>query len=358
MKYSNVAKRICAGGLMSAMLLGMLAGCSEKEDKPVYTKEEASSTQAMVIGNYDIYMDELMVYAIQDIVAYRVTPEVVDKDEKTQKDQALALVRETKILYDVAINNSVELTESDLAARDQTINNFKTSVPAEVFEKYGISDEVIERVFTERTYVEKFENDIKNSMGQDISNDLSEAYKDYNFQSLYYMVFPTIEVNEADEPKTDENGNYIELDAAAKKEVKEQAEAALEEIRGGKAPEEVAEEYGITPYCSETSGYVGAYSEDMNEVLGGLGPGECTEVTDSAQGYVIVYVETTHDEEIKERYIYAVASDYLESEYNTLRNRWLASIPVDTTADMRGDAWEKFSMRDMSSMLVEAGLVQ
>lgn len=343
---------------MTAMLLGMLAGCSNKEDKTVYTKEEASSTQAMVIGDYDIYMDELMVYAIQDIAAYQVTPEMVDQDEKTQKDQTLALVRETKILYDVAINNNVELTESDLAARDQTINNFKTSVPAEVFEKYGISDEVIERVFTERTYVEKFENDIKNSMGRDISNDLNEAYKDYNFQSLYYMVFPTVEVDEADEPKTDEDGNYIELDSEGKKAVKEQAEAALEEIRGGKAPEEVAEAYGIAPYCSETSGYVGAYGDDMNEVLDKLEPGECTDVTDSAQGYVIVCVRTTYDEEIRERYVYAVALDYLDSEYNTLRNQWLATIPVDTTADMRGDAWEKFSMRDMSSMLVEAGIVQ
>lgn len=358
MKYSNVAKKICAGGLMSVMLLGMMAGCSKKQEKPVYTKEEAASTQAMVIGDYDIYMDELMVYAIQEIVTYRVTPETVDKDEKTQKDQVLALARETKILYDVAINNSVELTEADLAARDQTIQNFKSSVPVEIFDKYGISDAIIEKVFTERTYVEKFENDIRNSMGQDISRDLSEGYKDYNFQSLYYMVFPTVEVDESNEPKKDENGNYIELDAAAKQEVKEQAEAALEEIRAGKAPEEVAEAYGVAPYCSETSGYVGAYGDNINDVMAELEPGECTDVTDSDQGYVIIYVRTTHDEEIKERYVYAVTSDYLDSEYNTLRNKWLASIPVDTTADMRGDAWEKFSMRDMSTMLVEAGLVE
>lgn len=357
MKRRNIAKKLCACSMISVMAFGMMTGCSKKEDKVVYTKEEASSTQAMVIGDYDINMDELMVYAIQEIVTYSVTPDMIESDEATYKDQTLSLIRETKILYDVAVHNDVVLNDSDLEARDTLINNFKTAIPEEVLEKYGISDEIIEQVFTERTYVEKFENDIKNQMGQDISDDLAEAYKDYNFQTLYYMVFPTVEVTEANEPKKDDDGNYVELDDEQKEEVLKQAEAALEEIRSGKDPEEVAEEYGILDYCSDTSGYVGAYSDEMNEILGNMKAGECTDISEGNTGYTIIYVKTINDEDLRDSYVYAVATDYLDSEYETLRNQWLASIPVDVEGDMRGDAWEKFSMKEMSQMLVDAGLI-
>lgn len=357
MKRNNFAKKLCACGIVSVMALGMLTGCAKEEDKVVYSQEEASSTQAMVIGDYNVNLDELMVYAIQEIVTYSVTPDMIESDAKTYKEQTLSLIRETKILYDVALHNDVELSDSDLEARDTLINNFKAAVPAEILEKYGISDAIIEQVFTERTYVEKFENDIKNQMGQDISDDLSEAYKDYNFQTLYYMVFPTVEVTEANEPKKDDDGNYVELDDAQKAEVLKQAEAALDELRDGKDPEEVAEEYGITDYCSDTSGYVGAYSDDMNEILGNMKAGECTDISEGATGYTIIYVRTINNEELRDSYVYAVASDYLDSEYETLRNSWLASIPVDVEGDMRGDAWENFSMKEMSQMLLDAGLV-
>ena len=207
-------KKIIVCAVTIAMTSTLLFGCSGKKDNKkndvVYTKEEASTTKAMVIGDYDVYMDELMIYAIQEITLYGVTPDMIEADEKTYKEQTLALARETKILYDVALHNNVELNDDDIAARDKLINSFKSVIPEEVFENFGISDEVIEKVFTERTYVEKFENDIKNKMGKDISDDLTEAYKDYNFQKLYYMVFPTIEVDEDGNPATDSEGNYIE----------------------------------------------------------------------------------------------------------------------------------------------------
>ena len=339
----------------------LLFGCSgkKKNDKStvVYSKDEASSTKAMVIGDYDVYLDELMVYAIQEITLYDVTPDMVDKDEKTYKDQTLSLARETKILYDVALHNNVELNDDDIAARDKLIENFKAAVPDEVFEKYGVTDEAIEKVFTERTYVEKFENDIKNQMGQDISNDLTEAYKDYNFQKLYYMVFPTVETDADGNPATDTDGGYKEVSDDKKNEAKENAKKASEEINSGKDYNEVAKEYGIEKYCSEMNGYVGAYSDEMNEALEKISAGGCTDVIESELGYVIIAVTADHDEDLKTSYIYSVANDYLDDQYQSLRTDWLASIPVDTVNDMEGDVWANFKMKDLSQMLYDAGLI-
>lgn len=359
MRRYNIGKKLFAYGMISVMLMGMMTGCGKKDDNVdvVYTQDEASATEALVIGDYSINMDELMVYSIQEIVTYGVKPEKIDADEAGYKEQTLALLRETKILYDVALHNGVELNDSDIQAKDELVNNFKSIVPNELFEKYGISDEIIDKVFTERTYVEKFENDIRNQMGQDISDDLTESYADKNFQTMYHMVFPIIEVDENDEPKKDDDGNYIELSDDEKKAVKERAEAALKDIEDGKEPEVVAEEYGISPYCSDTSGYVGAYSEEMNEILADIKAGECTDVLEGDTGYTIIYMKTVNDEALRDSYVYAVANDYLDSQYEALRNQWLATIPVDVEGDIRGTTWADFNMREMAVILDEAGLV-
>ena len=49
---------------------------------------------------------------------------------------------------------------------NNTIDNFLGSMPDGLLEKYGISEDVVRKVFTEQTYVSKFENDIKNDMGK------------------------------------------------------------------------------------------------------------------------------------------------------------------------------------------------
>lgn len=359
MRRYNIGKKLLTCGMISIMAMGMMTGCGkkDKETEVVYTKEEASATDAMVIGDYDISMDELMVYAIQEIITYSVTPEKAAADEATYKEQTLSLIRETKILYDVALHNNVELNDSDIEAKDKMVSNFKNAIPESVFETYGISDEIIDEVFTERTYVEKFENDIKNQMGQDISDDLAKSYEDKNFQTMYHMVFPTVEVDENNEPKKDDDGNYIQLSDADKKTAKENAEAALKDIRDGEDPEAVAEKYSVSAYCTDTSGYVGAYSDDMNELLADIKAGECTDVLDGDMGYTIIYMKTVNDTDLRDSYVYAVASDYLDSQYEALRNQWLATIPVDTEGDMRGDAWNNFSLTDMATILNDAGLI-
>ena len=164
------------------------------------------------------------------------------------------------------------------------------------------------------------------------------------------MMFPTIEKDDADQPKLDENGNYIPLSDEDKAAVLEQAEAALEELRGGADYLEVADKYGITNYCSETSGYIGSYSDELNEALKDLGDGECTDIMEGEMGYSIVYVVVADDETLKTSYVYMLASEATDSEYEVLRNNWLATVPVDAEGDMEGTAWEEL---DVKSIVVD-----
>ena len=137
-----------------------------------------------MIGDYDIYMDELLVYAIQAMVTNNGTLASVKANPDTYKEQTLSLIRTTKILYDVTQHNDVTLDDSDMETTNNTIDNFLGSMPDGLLEKYGISEDVVRKVFTEQTYVSKFENDIKNDMGKKVQSDIEEKVKDYNFTIL------------------------------------------------------------------------------------------------------------------------------------------------------------------------------
>ena len=357
MKKIKLTKRILATGLVLALSLGTITGCQEKYPSGIvkdggYTQEEASTTKVMVIGDYDIYMDEILIYAMQDAYINGVTSESWESKDSTRKEAILSSIREGKIIYDVAIHNNCELGDADKDFVNTSVNNFKMTMGDDILTKYGISDEVINKVFTEQAIVSKFENDMQNDMGQTITDDLNEMYKDFKFFSYYYMMFPTVEVNENNEPATNADGSYIYLSDVDKAQAKKNAEDAIAKIEGGTAYADVAAEYGITPYCLDRVGYVDPNAEidDYTASIMNLKDGECSEVIENTLGYIVAVMIDSDDENLREGYISSLASEGVSSEYETLRQQWLATIPVDTEKDMEGTVWEDF---DLKSLIID-----
>lgn len=356
----KIFKKIVTGALATAMTFGILTGCGDSSGFNInYTVEEASTTKVLVIGDYDIYMNEIMVYTLQALCVDGYSSDDFDEDlEEEEKERILSLLRENKIIYDVAIHNDAELDEDDLETVQESVDNFFARFNEEFVNAYGLTEDIVYEVFCEQALVSKFENDMKNQMGQDINDDLDEAYADYNFHSLYYFVFPTVEVDENDEPATDDDGNYISLTDEEKEKVYAQAEEALEKLRDGADYEEIAEEYGVSDYSTKRSGYVGGYEDDdYNDAIDSLDNGECTDIIETSVGYTISYMISANDEDIKELYVYSLASDYLDSEFETLETSWLSSIPVDTENDLEGTVWEDVVLKDIVLDLESAGIL-
>ncbi len=347
MKKLGFTKRIIAGALMLTMACGSLAGCgNKKEESPAEAFDGvASETKAMVIGEYDVYLDELLVYAFQNLYLRGETVDgYSDQIDDAVKEEVLSSIRECKILYDVALYNEYSLDDADMVTVDQTSSNFINTFGEELLEEYGVSAEVVKQVFAEQALVAKFETEIKNDMGQTITDDLMEDYKDFSFHSIYYMVFPTVAQDENGEPIVDENGAYTELTASEKDVAKANAEAAIEEMRGGADYLEIAEKYGITNSCTQSQGYIGAYSDDINTALTDLKTDECTDIIDSSLGYVVIYMISADDQTIKENYVYYLAGDYTEGEYETLRLNWLNTIEIHPDGDMEGTVWADYPL--------------
>ncbi len=357
-------KKIIAAALAMSVAASMLTGCSnglsssKKADSSAgtMTQKEASTTKAMVIGEYDIYMDELLVYAIQALVTEGGTEAAVKANPDTYKEKALSLIRTTKILYDVTQHNDVTLDDSDMETTNNTIDNFLGSMPDGLLEKYGISEDVVRKVFTEQTYVSKFENDIKNDMGKTVQSDIEEKVKDYNFTIFDYILFPTVETTEDDVPATNTDGSYKYVSDDAKEKAKENAEALLEELKAGGDAASLAEKYGVSNYYFERTGYVGSFTDSVNRAVENLKAGECSGVLEEELGYAVIHMQTDHDEDLLKNYAYAVASDTVDSQFEKLETQWLSSIEVDPEKDMEGTVWADYDLSGLAKALEDAGL--
>lgn len=358
-------KQVVASVLALSMAAASLTGCSnglsssKKESSNVgtMTQEEASTTKVMVIGDYDIYMDELLVYAIQAMVTNNGTLASVKANPDTYKEQTLSLIRTTKILYDVTQHNDVTLDDSDMETTNNTINNFLKSMPDGLLEKYGISEDVVRKVFTEQTYVSKFENDIKNNMGKTIQDDVEEKVKDYNFMVFDYILFPTVETTEDDTPATNTDGSYKYVDDAAKQKAKENAEALLKELEAGGDAETLATKYGVSNYYFERTGYVGSFTDSINKAVENMKAGDCSGVLEEKLGYAVIHMKSDHDEELLKNYAYAVASDTVDDQFDKLEEQWLSTIEVDTEKDMEGTVWADYDLSGLAQSLADGGLL-
>lgn len=358
-------KQVVASVLALSMAAASLTGCSnglsssKKESSNVgtMTQEEASTTKVMVIGDYDIYMDELLVYAIQAMVTNNGTLASVKANPDTYKEQTLSLIRTTKILYDVTQHNDVTLDDSDMETTNNTINNFLKSMPDGLLEKYGISEDVVRKVFTEQTYVSKFENDIKNDMGKTIQDDVEEKVKDYNFMVFDYILFPTVETTEDDTPATNTDGSYKYVDDAAKQKAKENAEALLKELEAGGDAETLATKYGVSNYYFERTGYVGSFTDSINKAVENMKAGDCSGVLEEKLGYAVIHMKSDHDEELLKNYAYAVASDTVDDQFDKLEEQWLSTIEVDTEKDMEGTVWADYDLPGLAQSLADGGLL-
>ena len=358
-------KQVVASVLALSMAAASLTGCSnglsssKKESSNVgtMTQEEASTTKVMVIGDYDIYMDELLVYAIQAMVTNNGTLASVKANPDTYKEQTLSLIRTTKILYDVTQHNDVTLDDSDMETTNNTINNFLKSMPDGLLEKYGISEDVVRKVFTEQTYVSKFENDIQNDMGKTIQDDVEEKVKDYNFMVFDYILFPTVETTEDDTPATNTDGSYKYVDDAAKQKAKENAEALLKELEAGGDAETLATKYGVSNYYFERTGYVGSFTDSINKAVENMKAGDCSGVLEEKLGYAVIHMKSDHDEELLKNYAYAVASDTVDDQFDKLEEQWLSTIEVDTEKDMEGTVWADYDLSGLAQSLADGGLL-
>ncbi len=332
------------------LMLGTMAGCGTKANENTQKKDEI----VMTVGDHEIKHDELMLYCILELLSGTMSYEDVQQDEVKYKEAVIDSIVEAKTAVDAATDEGMEFTADDESTRDSLIKNFTSYVTKEVRDEYGISDELINSVFNDTSIMNKMETETRNKLGQKLTEQYKEEYKDYNFQRIYYVTFPKVKSDDDGAPQVDDNGDYIKLDDAELAEQKKNAEAAVKEINDGADAKEVAKKYGVDSYCEEKSSYVGGYSDDMNDIMGNLTAGQCTDIYESDTSYYAIAVLSDHDDDLLESFAYQMALNDVDTELASAEQTWKDKGKVV----QKGDTWDKFSLLDMATYLNEKGLMK
>lgn len=370
MKKIKFTSCIC----VAALGLSMLAGCggnsgdsgntgvSEEVSESSESGESGSNGEnsdvVMTVGEYEIGKDELMLYSILEILSGTVQYDAIKEDEDTYKQVVIDNIVETKMAGDAAKEAGMEFTSDDEETRDSLISNFTSYVPETVREKYGISDELIASVFNDTSIMNKMETETRNELGKKLTADIKEQYKDYNFQKIYYITFPKVKADDDGNPMTDDNGDYVKLDDSELAEMKEKAEAAVKEINAGADAEETAAKYGVDTYSETKQCYVGAYADDMNDVMDKLTAGQCTDVYETETSYYAIAVITDHDSELLDSFAYQSAEAQVDTELESTKQQWIDGCEEKGGIVYKDDTWENFSLLDMATDLNDQGLMK
>lgn len=358
--------------LYSVLVIGLssLAACDNK-DKTGDTTESntASSTDSasladsyessdivMSVSGHEITKEEAMIYCLMKLLSGETTYSSIESNSEETEASIINYIAQTKKLYDMARNLDISFSEEDEQSRDELESNFKTNVSQDIRDRYGISDEMIKTVITEYAYVQKLEYATKASIYEQLLEANKEKYDGQKFQTLYLMVFPTVKVDENNEMVKDENGKNIALSDVEKAEVKKKLETAINEVKGGGVPEEVAEKYNVKEFSNGTAGIPGTYDASINDAVSALKSGECTDILENDICYYTVCMINDNDTEYKELYIEELANADVDTEYEKKKSEWLNESSYADT-DFLGDFWESFDVIDMAKYLRDKGLL-
>lgn len=368
-KYT-IFKKISVFACVGALTLGLFVGCGKKDNDKKETSSDAS-TSSNVSGNgdsrviniagYEVGEDVIMTYALLTLLSGSVNYTSVAMDEASYKNQVINNLLEDKLLYEQFIEEGREFTDEDVEVVGQLITSFKGYVGQDILDMYGITDKTLEDVFLVQSYADKYENDRKNEIGLELTEKYKEALKDYNFQSSYYIMIPTIESDENGDPAVDADGNYIPMSDEDIAAAKETIETVKSEIESGADVKAVVSKYKLENYSQEQIGYVGMYNDEMNEIMGSLEVGKCTDIFDSEMGYYMIALLTTNDKDLLESFAVSSAKHELDSEFYKSIDPLYDKLNIATASDViKGDTtvWDEFSILDMAGVLDSKGILQ
>lgn len=326
-------KKLLAMALSVAMCCGLLlTGCEQKES------QNPAEQLVLNVGEENIYMNEVNFYALSFAQALGITAntnldEAFSADQTyddAYKAQLLVQIRQSKILYLMAVEKGITLSDAELAEAQSNAEAFLSKYDVQEQEKYGFTLESLTEIYKQREMIMVLEK----QMASEVVLDTEE---DTEYGTVSNMIFLKVEIDENGSAVLDENGEYVFLSESEQAEQKANAEAALERAKNGEAFEDLIEEYGI----GLVSGEVHATKSSIESTYG-LKDGEISDIIENDYSYTIVQVINNYDEE----YSKTVEAYYLNTQQkesvSAQEQEWFDNFEISDD-DLRQDVWDAFS---------------
>ena len=322
-KKTRHSKKIITAIMLACVMLISCVGCGKK----TVSVEEAKKNVVMTLNDYDVTLSEYNLFAIQYMMMQGMNPDDITSDKiDSMKTEIANEIKLEIVEYLLAQQtDGVEVTDDAKAEISTNTDNYIDKMGEDFLSQYGIDKAAVTQLFTEQAYIKALTDKAKQDLADDAYEDNAEKFKDIDFHTVYYALFPSIQYDEDGNAVTDDNGENVSLSDDELKKQKEKAEELQKRAAKGEKLEDLIEEYGISAYSGEERNYQGAYEDKLNQVVDNMKEGDISDVVETDAGYMVVRMDNPKDEDYKEYALHYAAMQTANSSITTLQQSWLSS---------------------------------
>lgn len=328
---------VCVGLMLSGC--GKGSGANGNNDQEASGGKDPSKVWVLRVDDNDVYLNEVNFYALSLLEGMGVEKgtdmstyysESYPTLDSAFKAQLLLQMRQTKILYQKAVERGITLTADEEAEMNDLVDAFIENYDSETQEKYGLDREVLVKIYTEMGMIKKLENTLMEET----------EYENLDYGTFYNFVFLTIKLDDNGNGVLDESGNYVELSQSEIDAQKEKADEVLTRLKDGEDPESLIKEYDL----SATSGILHATSDSLQSTYK-LKDGEVSNVIQNDFGYTIVKMVSVVDKEYTDTVNVYNEGSTKSSAVEDQEQAWFDSY-FFSADDVDSEVWSKFTFQD------------
>ncbi len=307
--------------------------------------EKPSNQLVFTVGTEEVYLDEVNFCIIQNLAALGITAEELQTSTAQDgtgaaehyKQEILDLIMDYKVTYMMAKKQGLSLTTEEVQTVQKDVSKYLGQVDARVLNQWGVSQDLLVEVFSQRYLANKLEENVKEEV----------EIEEQKYCTIYMLLFPKIEMAEDGNYVTEADGETpIMLSDEEIARRKEDAESALQELKEGADIENVAQTYHVADYSAQESNTVESFGEPFSQYAESLQKGECSPVLETESCYAIVQMVEENNEELAEQIMTYYRADVEKEVLEEKRVSWYEEMGVGDTPKFHGKTWERISLYD------------
>jgi len=310
---SKMGKKLAAVGLCACLAATALTGCGSKENKEVIKVDDTVADYGLV--NFALRYSQAQLQATYEpIFGENMWATYGD----TTKESVISTLQTMMVMEDHMDEYGISVTEEDKTAIAETAKTFLESNDEEALEAMNATTENVERLLTLYTIQARMYDEIV----KDATVDVPE--EELTQKTIQYAIFSAA-------GKTDEEGKQVDPTAEEKAELREQAVAVLEGVKGGKTLEEALKEVDEKKTVITSSYGVnnGDVLSDIKMVADGLKDGQVApEVFETNSSYYVIQMVSTNDEEATASYKAGLLEEAKDETFTGVVQGWIQNADI------------------------------
>lgn len=331
---NKLGKKLVIASLCACMATAALGGCSPKADTAIATLDGVEVPYGVAS-----FMVRYSQAQMQTMYGSYLGDSYWSSYGESTRDSMMETLEEMLILEQHMEEYDVTISDEEKSQITEAAKAFVESNEDEVLKAMAVDQETVERALTLYTVQTKMRAAIIAEADTEVSDE--EAAQ----KTIQYAVFSTAGT-------TDEDGNTTEMTDDEKAQLKDQAQQVLDLVQSGQDLESALQtvDEDMTPSTTSYGTDNGSIADEVKEAADELSDGECADsVVETDDGYYVVVMESTFDEEATESQKQTIISQRQSDKFDEVYEAW----KEEATFEQNDKVVEKINFQDIYEMKVE-----